>query len=216
MGMPHLVGERWREMWLERLDALPLFLEPWLMHQRRDAYWKHGSVCEDWAAIDAAFLDPPYNVRISGHANAVGRHREFAMASGEMSDAEFGDFLTSVLQIVSDVSVDGAIAFVCMDWRHMGEMLAAGKSAFTELKNLVVWNKTNGGMGSFYRSKHELIFVFKHGTLPHTNSFGLGETGRYRTNYALYFEIAGFISFMFFMGFMVHFRVSNSAYTAIC
>jgi hypothetical protein len=77
---------------------------------------------------------------------------------------------------------DGAIAFVCMDWRHMGELLAAGEAAFTELKNLVVWNKTNGGMGAFYRSKHELIFVFKQGTAAHTNSFGLGETGRYRTN----------------------------------
>lgn len=77
---------------------------------------------------------------------------------------------------------DGAIAFVCMDWRHMGELLAASETAFTELKNLVVWNKTNGGMGAFYRSKHELVFVFKQGTAEHTNSFGLGETGRYRTN----------------------------------
>ena len=77
---------------------------------------------------------------------------------------------------------DGAIAFVCMNWRHMGELLAAGEVAFTELKNLVVWNKTNGGMGAFYRSKHELIFVFKMGMAEHTNSFGLGDTGRYRTN----------------------------------
>ena len=77
---------------------------------------------------------------------------------------------------------EGAIAYVCMDWRHMGELLAAGKACFTEFKNLVVWNKTNGGMGAFYRSKHELIFVFKQGTAEHTNSFGLGETGRYRTN----------------------------------
>lgn len=77
---------------------------------------------------------------------------------------------------------DGAIAYVCMDWRHMGELLAAGQTCFTELKNLVVWNKSNGGMGAFYRSKHELVFVFKRGTAPHTNSFGLGETGRYRTN----------------------------------
>jgi DNA modification methylase len=69
-----------------------------------------------------------------------------------------------------------------MDWRHIGEMHAAGQEAFTEFKNLVVWNKTNGGMGTFYRSKHELIFVFKLGTAEHTNTFGLGETGRYRTN----------------------------------
>jgi DNA modification methylase len=69
-----------------------------------------------------------------------------------------------------------------MDWRHIGELLAAGSQAFSELKNLCVWNKTNGGMGAFYRSKHELVFVFKVGTAAHTNSFGLGETGRYRTN----------------------------------
>ncbi|MEO7738370.1 MAG: hypothetical protein ABIS10_03630 [Novosphingobium sp.] len=83
---------------------------------------------------------------------------------------------------MSRVMRDGAIAFVCMDWRHMGELLTAGGAAFTEFKNLVVWNKTNGGMGAFYRSKHELVFVFKQGTAQHTNSFGLGETGRYRTN----------------------------------
>src|SRR5258708_7373897 len=77
---------------------------------------------------------------------------------------------------------DGAIAFVCMDWRHRGELLAAGRAIFSELKNLCIWNKTNGGMGSFYRSMHELVFAFKIGRAPHTNSFGLGETGRYRTN----------------------------------
>ena len=77
---------------------------------------------------------------------------------------------------------DGAIAFVCMDWRHLREVLDAGEAVFSELKNLCVWNKRNGGMGTFYRSKHELVFVFKVGTAPHTNSFGLGETGRYRTN----------------------------------
>jgi len=77
---------------------------------------------------------------------------------------------------------DGAIAFVCMDWRHLGELLAAGEAVFSELKNVCVWNKTNGGMGSFYRSKHELVFVFKVGAAPHTNTFGLGDTGRYRTN----------------------------------
>jgi DNA modification methylase len=83
---------------------------------------------------------------------------------------------------MAGVCRDGAIAFVCMDWRHMGELLIAGRAVFSELKNLVVWNKTNGGMGAFYRSKHELIFVWKVGTAPHTNTFGLGETGRYRTN----------------------------------
>ncbi|MGU9982591.1 site-specific DNA-methyltransferase [Phreatobacter sp. HK31-P] len=133
---------------------------------------------------DLIFTDPPYNVPIDGHVCGSGgiRHREFAMASGEMSSAEFTEFLRTCLSNAADHSRDGAIAFVCMDWRHMGELLTAGNAAFTELKNLCVWNKTNGGMGSFYRSKHELVFVFKVGTAPHTNSFGLGDTGRYRTN----------------------------------
>ena len=133
---------------------------------------------------DLVFTDPPYNVAIDGHVCGLGevRHREFAMASGEMSQSEFTAFLAVTLGNVANLMRDGAIAFVCMDWRHMGELLDAGGRAFTELKNLIVWNKTNGGMGAFYRSKHELIFAFKAGTAPHTNSFGLGETGRYRTN----------------------------------
>ncbi|HVR90304.1 MAG TPA: DNA methyltransferase [Novosphingobium sp.] len=133
---------------------------------------------------DLVFTDPPYNVKIDGNVCGLGtvRHREFAFASGEMSEVQFTEFLTATLQNSASVMRDGGIAFVCMDWRHMGELLAAGRACFTELKNLVVWNKSNGGMGAFYRSKHELIFVFKQGTAEHTNSFGLGETGRYRTN----------------------------------
>lgn len=138
----------------------------------------------DGAVADLVFTDPPYNVPIQGHVSGLGavRHREFAMAAGEMSEREFVAFLTVTLGHSARSCRDGAIAFVCMDWRHMGELLAAGREAFTELKNLCVWNKTNAGMGTFYRSKHELIFVFKIGTAPHANSFGLGETGRYRTN----------------------------------
>ena len=138
----------------------------------------------DGGSADLVFTDPPYNVAIDGNVCGLGavKHREFAFASGEMSKSQFTEFLASTLSNLSRVMRDGAIAFICMDWRHMGELLAAGESAFTELKNLVVWNKTNGGMGAFYRSKHELVFVFKKGTAPHTNSFGLGETGRYRTN----------------------------------
>jgi DNA modification methylase len=104
------------------------------------------------------------------------------MGAGEMSEEAFTSFLTETLGAVAKTCRDGAIAFVCMDWRHMGELLLAGKKVFSELKNLCVWNKTNGGMGTFYRSKHELVFVFKVGAAPHTNSFSLGETGRYRTN----------------------------------
>jgi ParB-like chromosome segregation protein Spo0J len=133
---------------------------------------------------DLIFTDPPYNVPIDGNVCGLGsiRHREFAFASGEMTRAQFTNFLTTTLTNAVARAKDGAIAFVCMDWRHMGEMLDAGEEVFSELKNLCVWNKKNGGMGSFYRSKHELVFVFKVGTAPHTNSFGLGETGRYRTN----------------------------------
>jgi len=136
------------------------------------------------ATADLVFTDPPYNVPIEGHVCGAGaiKHREFAFASGEMSEAQFTAFLQESLGNAAAVMRDGAIAYVCMDWRHIGELLAAGKATFTELKNLIVWNKTNAGMGTFYRSKHELIFVFKHGAAKHTNSFGLGETGRYRSN----------------------------------
>jgi DNA modification methylase len=130
------------------------------------------------------FTDPPYNVPIDGHVSGLGstRHREFAMGSGEMSSEAFTGFLKETLGNAAAMAHDGSIAFVCMDWRHMGELLAAGDQVFSSLKNLCVWNKTNGGMGSFYRSKHELVFVFKVGTAPHTNTFSLGESGRYRTN----------------------------------
>jgi DNA modification methylase len=133
---------------------------------------------------DLMFTDPPYNVPIDGNVCGLGkvRHREFAFAAGEMSTHEFTEFLRQTLGPAANACRDGAIAFVCMDWRHMGELLQAGNEVFSELKNLCVWNKTNGGMGTFYRSKHELVFVFKVGASPHTNSFGLGETGRYRTN----------------------------------
>ncbi|WP_016746931.1 site-specific DNA-methyltransferase [Rhizorhabdus wittichii] len=153
---------------------------------------------EDFAALmgderaDMAFLDPPYNVAIDGNVCGLGsvKHREFAFASGEMSQEEFTTFLTVTHSNVAKVMRDGAIIFSCMDWRHIGEMLAAGTHAFTELKNLVVWNKTNAGMGSFYRSQHELVFVFKQGTTEHINSFGLGGTGRHRTNVWTYAGIS--------------------------
>jgi len=130
------------------------------------------------------FTDPPYNVPIDGHVGGRGsiKHREFAMASGEMTEAKFTNFLRAIFVNAVVVSLAGAIHFVCMDWRHVGETLAAGNSVYSELKNLCVWNKDNGGMGSFYRSKHELVFVFKVGTAPHINTIELGHTGRYRTN----------------------------------
>lgn len=130
------------------------------------------------------FTDPPYNVRIDGHVGNAGKvqHREFAMASGEMSRTQFTAFLQTVCQRLHDHSVDGSIHFICMDWRHMSELLEAGQAVYSELKNLIVWVKDNGGMGTFYRSRHELIFAFKKGGEPHINTFELGQHGRYRTN----------------------------------
>ncbi len=130
------------------------------------------------------FTDPPYNVPIDGHVTGLGRfkHREFEVAAGEMDEVAFTGFLRQTLSAAAQPLKDGAIAYVCMDWRHMREVLSAGHEVFAELKNLCVWNKTNGGMGTFYRSKHELVFVFKKGKAAHINNFGLGDTGRYRTN----------------------------------
>jgi len=130
------------------------------------------------------FTDPPYNVKIDGHVSGLGsvKHREFAMASGEMTTSEFTGFLAGVFANLAGHAVDGAIHFICMDWRHMSEVLAAATPAYSELKNLCVWAKTNGGMGSFYRSQHELVFVYKSGRAPHINNVELGKHGRYRTN----------------------------------
>jgi DNA modification methylase len=130
------------------------------------------------------FSDPPYNVKIDGHVGGSGKvkHREFAMAAGEMTASEFTSFLTRAFRNMADHSVDGAIHFLCMDWRHMREVLAAGEAVYSELKNLITWVKDNGGMGTFYRSRHELIFAWKVGTAAHINSFELGQHGRYRTN----------------------------------
>jgi DNA modification methylase len=145
---------------------------------------------EDCARLMAGSLaqmvitDPPYNVPIAGHVSGLGktRHREFAAASGEMSPAEFTAFLETSFRNLAGCSADGSIHMVFMDWRHMAEVQQAGSRVYAELKNLIVWAKDNGGMGSFYRSRHELIFAFKNGTAAHVNSFELGQHGRYRTN----------------------------------
>lgn len=130
------------------------------------------------------FTDPPYNVPIDGHVGGLGavKHREFKMASGEMTSAEFEHFLKTVFANLAAASIDGAVHFICMDWRHLGEVMNAASGIYSELKNLCVWNKNNGGMGSLYRSKHELVFVYKVGTAPHVNTVELGKHGRYRTN----------------------------------
>lgn len=128
--------------------------------------------------------DPPYNVAIDGHVCGSGKkkHDEFKMASGEMSESEFTDFLGKSFALVEEFSEDGAIIMSFMDWRHQREILDAAEPIFGPIKQLCVWAKDNGGMGTFYRSQHELVYVFKKGKAPHVNNFGLGENGRYRTN----------------------------------
>jgi DNA modification methylase len=133
---------------------------------------------------NVVFTDPPFNVCISGHVSGNGQaqHPEFAMASGEMSESEFTEFLTTCLGHLAKWSADGSVHFVAMDWRHMTGLLSAGRQVYDSLLNLCVWNKNNGGMGSFYRSQHELIFVFKSGKEPYQNNIQLGKFGRNRTN----------------------------------
>jgi DNA modification methylase len=128
--------------------------------------------------------DPPYNVPIAGHVSGNGRiqHREFTMASGEMDSTTFQDFLLRTFQCIAEVSCAGALAFVFMDWRHLREILDAGGEAFDDLINLIVWSKTNAGMGSLYRSQHELVLAFKVKTGPHINNVELGRHGRHRSN----------------------------------
>lgn len=130
-----------------------------------------------------AFLDPPYNVKVG---SVVGRgrtrHGEFAMASGEMSRQEFVEFLIETLGNAATYSRAGAVHYVCMDWRHLGELLEAGQQTYGEMLNLAVWVKSNAGQGSFYRSQHELVGVFRVGEAPHLNNVELGRHGRSRSN----------------------------------
>lgn len=179
-------------------DALPV-VDPKTIRCKRGEVWQigpHRIMCGDARNRDdiailmdgklarAVITDPPYNVKIDGHVGGSGKikHQEFAMASGEMSASEFTEFLKTSFRNLAEFSVDGSIHFIFMDWRHMQEVLAAGHDVYEELKNLLVWVKDNGGMGTFYRSRHELIFAFKKGKAPHINTFELGQHGRYRTN----------------------------------
>jgi DNA modification methylase len=143
--------------------------------------------------IDVVFADPPYNVRIENNVSGLGkvRHGDFAMASGEMLPEQFTDFLTEGFRPAAERMRDGAIAFVCIDWRHITELQTAGLTVFDELKNICIWNKRQAGMGAFYRSKYEMVFVFKKGTAPHTNTFGLGGEGRHRSNVWDYAGVSG-------------------------
>jgi DNA modification methylase len=130
------------------------------------------------------FTDPPYNVPIEGHASGLGaiHHRPFPMASGEMNDAEFTAFLTQTCRNLAAFSTGGSLHYICMDWRHLDVVLAAGREAYGEFKNLCVWVKDNAGMGSLYRSQHELVLVFKQRGGEHRNNVQLGRFGRNRSN----------------------------------
>lgn len=130
------------------------------------------------------FTDPPYNVAIDGNVSGKGSvsHREFPMASGEMTEFQFISFLTTSLKLIAQHSAVGSVHFICMGWRGVGELVAAGKAVYDSLLNVCVWVKNNGGMGSFYRSRHELVFVFRNDKGKHRNNIQLGRFGRNRTN----------------------------------
>lgn len=152
----------------------------------RDAASYETLLRADRAAL--VFADPPYNVPIDGFVSGNGRnrHREFMMGAGEMSPAEFTSFLRAIFRNCIRFAKNGSIHYHCMDWRHIREILDAADGVYDGFKQLVVWDKGQGGQGAFYRSQHELVFVFKTGRGKHTNNFGLGETGRYRTNVVRY------------------------------
>jgi DNA modification methylase len=139
---------------------------------------------EERAAM--VFADPPYNVPINGFVSGTGQHREFRMGAGEMDPGEFIAFLRAIMRMLARFSLAASIHYIAMDWRHMRELLDAADGIYPEYKQLLVWDKGVGGMGTFYRSQHELIAVFKSGRGKHINNFGLGETGRYRTNVVKY------------------------------
>ena len=130
------------------------------------------------------FTDPPYNVVIAGNVSGKGRvkHGDFAMASGELSSQEFTTFLTNFMKLAAKFSRDGSVAYIFMDWRHLGEIIVAGNAAYSKWLNMCVWAKSNAGQGSFYRSQHELVLVFQKGSGSHRNNIQLGQFGRYRTN----------------------------------
>jgi len=156
--------------------------------QKPDSYVR----LTDGAEAQCAFLDFPYNCRVQGHITSNRAHGEFVQASGEMSRPEFVAFITTSLQCVSDASTPGAVIYSCMDWRNIELLLAAGGAVGLELLNIAVWTKPAGGMGSFLRSQHELIAIFKKPGARHINNVELGRNGRTRTNVWAYDGVAGF------------------------
>jgi DNA modification methylase len=175
-------------------DISPKATASFVRHGEIYALGSHRIICGDsldpaiWQVLmdgevaRSCFTDPPYNVKIQGHVTSSGQHGEFAMASGEMSQSEFEQFLSVVLINVRASLVDGGTAFVCMDHAHLLELLRAGEQVFEERLNICMWDKGRGGMGALYRSQYECVAVFKNGSAPHLNNVALGKNGRDRTN----------------------------------
>lgn len=182
----------------EKLNSVPYVAENEIVSQHGDVWLlgKHKIICGDSLKKETyqrlfhdvhanmVFIDPPYNVKIQGHVCGAGqtKHKEFAFASGEMDEVEFTLFLKTVMENISKYSAETSVHYVCLDWRHIYELLSAVRDIYPKILNMVVWCKKNGGMGSFYRSQHELIFVFQNGKGSHVNNVELGKHGRYRTN----------------------------------
>lgn len=171
----------------------------WQLHDHRvhcasaDAQNSYSVLMQE-KKTSMVFSDPPYNVPILGNVSGLGaiKHRDFAMGCGEMNPADFIAFLTRICSLFAANSVEGSLHFICMDWRHIEELITAGRAAYHELKNICVWIKSNAGMGSLYRSQHEMIFVFKYGRTSHQNNVLLGKYGRNRTNVWSYPSVNSF------------------------
>ena len=182
----------------DKLNSVPYVAENEIVSQHGDVWLlgKHKVICGDALKEETyqrlfhdvhanmVFIDPPYNVKIQGHVCGAGqtKHKEFAFASGEMDEAEFTSFLKTTMKNISKYSAEASVHYICLDWRHIYELLSASRDVYAKMLNMIVWCKKNGGMGSFYRSQHELGFVFQNGKGSHVNNVELGKHGRYRTN----------------------------------
>jgi len=171
-------------------EAITCVGDTWMLRRHRVRCGDARLECDYEALLgknraQMVFTDPPFNVKIDGHVSGKGKvkHREFVAGVGEFNKSQFTQFLTDACQQMAAFSVDGSIHYICMDWRHCEEILAAGAAAYDHgLKNICVFVKSNAGMGTFYRSRHEFVFVFKNGTAKHINNFELGQHGRWRSN----------------------------------
>ena len=191
----------------QKLNAVPYVPENEIISKPGDIWvlGKHKIICGNSLEqktfetllgdqkADLIFTDPPYNVKVSsiGSSGKI-KHKEFAMASGEMSEKEFTGFLKTVFENMAAFSKEGSVHYICMDWKHVHELTSAALNVYHKILNLAVWCKTNGGMGSFYRSQHELIFIYQIASGPHTNNVELGKHGRYRTNVWQYAGVNSF------------------------